>query len=385
MSNQSKIKVYSVSESGILGFSPLLLDSDKQNPDGMVMVGDYIALRGQLEHALHEVIKLKNQIEGLKVSQEALSNLLKEQRRMLDEQGRLITVQRDIMNGLRQVEKDQASIICGMKPSVEDDVHAAIKTVAKEVMAPALINKLLGYDLGDVIKEVAQNIGKKDDSVGECAEVDEDGWHTWHGGMFRPVDGNQVVDVMYKDGTISTNRVADSIIFDWSKASSEYEGRKVVAWRESKVIDWRNVVACRDDKKPMEYNADLSEKLTQFTIIERDKDGNQKSKWSILFSNLKDANAWCKWMNETYCKDGGYFFVADQCEDGVCGWHAWNGVGRPQEVEDAIVDVKLNNGEILAERRGSELIFNWADLKEWKDEFKIVAWRFTPDATDDWE
>lgn len=58
---------------------------------------------------------------------------------------------------------------------------------------------------------------------------DTDGWIEWNGGMFAPVIGSEVVDVMYANGAIGFEVRCDSVVWEHKKTPMDYT--KVVAYR----------------------------------------------------------------------------------------------------------------------------------------------------------
>jgi hypothetical protein len=93
------------------------------------------------------------------------------------------------------------------------------------VVIPSIWNHYSGAKVANIYEQAMNGAGVKWRSVDDKVN----GWIDWHGGMFRPVRSDAIIDVMFANGNVKPNICAGSVVFEWQKTPKD--NQRVTAYR----------------------------------------------------------------------------------------------------------------------------------------------------------
>lgn len=116
----------------------------------------------------------------------------------------------------------------GLLPSVVQRMAAKLVVLMQAqplVVIPTIWKHYPGAKVANIYEQAMNDAGVKWRSVDDKVN----GWIDWHGGMFRPVRSDTIVDVMFANGNVKPNICAGSVVFEWQKTPKD--SQRVTAYR----------------------------------------------------------------------------------------------------------------------------------------------------------
>jgi hypothetical protein len=113
----------------------------------------------------------------------------------------------------------------------------------------------------DELERAKQRIAELESKL--ATPVQASGWISWHGGMFRPVRSDTIIDVMFANGNVKPNICAGSVVFEWQKTPKD--NQRITAYRlhrrgaanwEAQPVAWTTVFG---DKRAVTVHQETAE------------------------------------------------------------------------------------------------------------------------------